>query len=88
MAEGHEALQLQKSDEVNKILDERHISDDEIKMTIHNGEQTGEKFYREDNDHFLASKKVDKVTFHVEYSVSGENTYTVHAAYAHRVEVS
>lgn len=88
MAEEYEALQLQKTDDVSKILDERHISDNEIKMTIHDAENTGEKLYREDNDHFLASKKVDKVTFSVEYSVSGDNNYTVHSAYAHRVDIS
>ena len=88
MAEEYEALQLQKTDDVSKILDERHISDNETKMTIHDAEKTGEKLYREDNDHFLASKKVDKVTFSVEYSVSGDNNYTVHSAYAHRVEIS
>jgi hypothetical protein len=87
MAEEYEALQLQKSDEVNKILDERHISDDEIKMTIYEAEKGGEKCYRQDDDHFLANKKTEKVTFNVEYSVSGDNTYTIHTAYAHRGQV-
>ena len=43
MAEEYEALKLQKTDDVSKILDERHITDNEIKMTIYDAEKTGEK---------------------------------------------
>jgi len=88
MAEEYESLQLQKSGEVEELLEARHILDDEIKMVIHDAEQTGKKLYQEDNDHFLGKKTVGKVTFYAEYSVSGDNTYTVHSAYSHRMEVS
>ena len=88
MGEEYEAFQLQVSDEVKELLETRHILGDEVKMVIHDAETTGEKLYQEESDHFLAKKAVGKVTFYAEYSVSGDNTYTVHSAYSHRMEVS
>ena len=87
MAEEYQALKLNKGAEVSKLLDDRHITDDEIKMAISDAEKSGQKLCRKDNDHLLASKTIEKVTFTVEYSPSGDKTYTVHTAYAHRVKV-
>jgi hypothetical protein len=87
MAEEYQALKLNKGADVSKLLDDRHITEDEIKMTISDAERSGQKLCRKDNDHLLASKKIEKVTFTVEYSPSGDKTYTVHTAYAHRVQV-
>mgnify|MGYP001137170087 CR=1 FL=1 len=82
----YEALQLQKSEEVNEVLESRHILDEEIKMIIYNAEMTGEKLYQPDSDRFLAKMVLANVTTYVEYSVAGEETYTVHTAYSHRAK--
>ena len=88
MAEEYEALQLQKSAEVNELLETRHIQDDEVKMVIHEAETTGEKLRQEGSDHLLGKKRVGNVTFYAEYSPAGDKTYTVHSAYSHRMEAS
>jgi len=86
MSSGYEQVKLQESEEVVKILEERHVLDDEIKMVIDNAESTGEKLYESSTNRFLARLRIGEATFHVEYSVAGERTYTVHTAYAFRAE--
>ena len=85
-AEAHEGINLNKSAEVEELLEERGIHDEEIKMVIHNAETTGAKLYQQDGDRFLARSRVLDATFYAEYSVSGED-YTVHSAYAHKSEL-
>ena len=87
MTEELEAIELQKSDEVTKKLEERHILDDEIKMVINNAESLGEKLYLQDSDIYLARLRLGNATFYVEYSAAGEKCYTVHTAYSHRTEL-
>jgi len=81
------AIELQKSGEVNEVLETRHILDDEVKMVIHNAESTGEKLYQPDTNRLLAKKRIADVTFYVEYSACAEGTYAVHTAYSHRTEL-
>jgi len=85
--QGYEQLKLEKSIEVAEVLDCRHILDDEMKMVIHDAESTGEKLYQPEGDRFLAKKRIGEVTYYVEYSIGGKNTYIVHTAYSHRAEV-
>jgi hypothetical protein len=82
-----EEIQLQVNDEVRKLLEERHILEDDIKQVIYNAESKGEKFYKPDENLFLAQLKIGKATFYVEYSVEQES-YVVRSAYAHKSEIS
>lgn len=90
--EGYEKVKLQKSAEVTEALKSKHILDDEVKMVIYSAESTGEKLYQPEGNKFLAKKRIGeleeyKVTFYVEYSVAGENTYIVHTAYYHEPKI-
>ncbi|MFA4916772.1 MAG: hypothetical protein WC560_08895 [Syntrophales bacterium] len=85
--ESYEAVGLKISDEVAELLESRQIMQDEIKIVINNAETKREKLYQEKADRFLAKLRISQVTFYVEYSLSGENTYVVHSAYSHRTEL-
>ena len=78
------ALKIEKSTEIATILDERYITDDDIRSVIANAEKTGRKLYKQDSDHFLSKLRIDQTYFYVEYSRSGESAYRIHAAWAHR----
>jgi len=80
------SIQLAKSDDVAQLMKERHISDTEVKLTIHHGETTGEKLYQMESDRFLSKLKFSGAIFYVEYSPSGDG-FTVHTAYAHLSEI-
>lgn len=84
---GHEEVKLQKSGEVGKLLESRHILDEEIKMVIHNAETKGEKLYKSEMNRYLARMRIMNATFYVEYSISDEGVYIIHTAYSHRSEM-
>ena len=81
-----EEIKLQVGDEVKKRLEERHISEDEIKQVIDFAETKGEKLYQPDANRYLAKNRLGEVTIYVEYSTD-ENGYIVHTAYSHRSKV-
>lgn len=76
---------LVKSDAVASLLEERHILDEDIMQVVQRAEETGEKLYQADGDHFLAKLRISEATFYVEYTV-GDEGYVVHSAYFHRSE--
>ncbi len=77
---GWEAINLEKSDEVNAVLEERGILDDDIKMVIHNAETTEEKMYRPDTGECLAKLLIGETLFHVQYlPIDGQNYKVVTA---------
>jgi glutamate synthase (NADPH/NADH) small chain len=81
-----EEIKLQVGDEVKKRLEERHISEDEIKQVIDFAETKGEKLYQPEANRYLAKNRLGEVTIYVEYSTD-ENGYTIHTAYSHRSKV-
>ena len=78
------AIKIEKSAEIAARLDERYITDENIRDIIANAEKTGRKLYKQDSDHFLSKLRIGQTYFYVEYSPAGESTYRVHAAWAHR----
>jgi hypothetical protein len=78
------AVKLEKSAEVAALLDERHITDDDIRNVIATAEKTGRKLYKQDSDHFLSKLRIGQTYFYVEYSPAGESAYKIHKAWAHR----
>ena len=81
-----EEIKLQVGDEVKKLLEERHISEEEMKRVIDFAETRGEKLYQPDANRYLAKNRLGEVTIYVEYSTE-ENGYIVHTAYSHRSKV-
>ena len=78
---GWEVITLEKSDAVNAVLEDRGILDDDIKMVIHNAENTGEKMYKPETGESLAKLLIGETTFHVQYTPVDEQNYTIHTAY-------
>jgi len=81
-----EEIKLQVGDEVKKLLEERHISEEEVKKVIDFAETKGEKLYQQDANRYLAKSRLGEVTIYVEYSTD-ETGYIVHTAYSHRSKI-
>ena len=79
-----ETIKIEKSAEIAAMLDERYITDENIRDVIANAEKNGRKLYKQDSDHFLSKLRIGQTYFYVEYSPAGESTYKIHAAWAHR----
>ena len=77
-------IKIEKSVEITALLDERYITDENIRDVIANAEKTGRKLYKQDSDHFLSKLRVGQTYFYVEYSPVGESIYRIHTAWAHR----
>ena len=77
-------VKLEKSAEIAALMDERNITDDNIRNIIANAEKTGRKLYKQDSDHFLSKLRIGQTYFYVEYSTAGESTYKIHTVWAHR----
>jgi len=81
-----EEIKLQVGDEVKKLLEERHISEEEVKKVIDFAASKGEKIYQQEANRYLARSRLGEVTIYVEYSTD-ENGYIVHTAYSHRSKI-
>jgi len=81
-----EEIKLQVGDEVKKLLEERHISEDEVKRVIDFAETEGEKLYQPEANRYLAKNRLGEVTIYVEYSTD-EKGYIIHTAYSHRSKI-
>lgn len=81
-----EEIKLQVGDGVKKLLEERHISEEEVKKVIDFAETKGEKLYQQEANRYLAKSRLGEVTIYVEYSTD-ENGYIVHTAYSHRSKI-
>jgi hypothetical protein len=78
-----QALKLEKSEQVQFLMNARHITDDDLKRVIDHAEKTGYKLYQPDTDRLLSKLWVNKVYFYAEYSPI-EGGYRIHTAYSHR----
>ncbi len=81
-----EQIGLNISEEVERLMEERGISKEDVEKAIDHAETTGEKFINPSNGRSLTSHRPDRVTYWVEYSRVGED-YQVHSAYSHRMEM-
>ncbi|MGA2109660.1 MAG: hypothetical protein ABSH25_18710 [Syntrophorhabdales bacterium] len=81
-----EQMSLSISEELERLMEERGISREDVEKAIDHAETTGEKFINPSNGRSLTSHRPDRVTYWVEYSRAGEE-YQVHSAYSHRMEM-
>ena len=68
-----ESIRLNVSEEVERLMEERGISRDDVEKAIDHAETTGEKFINPSNGRSLISHRPDRVTYWVEYSQVGED---------------
>jgi Fe-S oxidoreductase len=80
------AIELRMPEEVRLLLEQRMILTADVRRTIENAEQTGDKLENPATGHSLASYRSTCVTYWVEYSADGSD-FVVHNAYSHRMEV-
>ncbi len=78
---------LEISEEINKLLEMRHVLADEVKQVIFHAETTGEKLYQPGDNRYLGKLKIDKTTFYIEYAY-GKGNFTVTSVYYHRSEIA
>jgi len=81
-----EEIKLQVDEKGKQLMEERHISQDEVKQVVHHAETEGEKLYIPDENRYLAKLRIGEATFYVEYSVEDGN-YIVRSAYVHKAEI-
>ena len=72
-----EEIKLKLSDEVRQLLEERHISEDEIKQVIYHAEANGEKLYQPETNRYLAKLRIEQASFYAEYSIEQEESHNV-----------
>ena len=84
---GWEGINLEKSDEVSAVFEDRGILDDDVKMVIHTAETTGEKMYKPDTGESLAKLLIGETTFHVQYTPKDEQNYTIHTAFWFKAKI-
>jgi len=79
---------IEISSEVKSILESRGIRAEDVSQVIEHAEGTGEKIYRKEvPNRYLAKLRINEVTFYVDYSIAGGDTYIVHTAYSHRTKM-
>lgn len=78
------AMKLILPDGVSGRLEERHITEEDIRRVIDHAEKSGVKLYRPGCPGFLAKLRVAETYFYVEYEPV-DGAFRVEAAYAHRL---
>ena len=78
------AIKIEKSAEITALMDDRHITDDDVRNVITYAEETGRKLYNKDSSRFLSKRRMGQTYFYVEYSPAGESMYKIHATWTHR----
>lgn len=84
--DSYEPIHILISEEVERLLEDRHILKEDLQMTIHHAETTGKKFVSPSGDRSLAFLRPDRVTYWVEYGRNGDD-FLIYNAYSHRMEM-
>jgi hypothetical protein len=82
----HERIELFISDEVQRILDNRLITKEDVEKVIHSAETSGRRIYCEDDDAYTAHHVQGKVTFWAQYRPYGIG-YQLLNSYLHRMRI-
>ena len=82
----HRQIVLRISPDVAAVLESRRILEEDIQKVIQHAEGDGCTFCHPDSGYILASYRPYQATFWVVYSPAADG-FTVHNAYAHRMEV-
>ena len=70
------------NDEMADLMEERGIREEDVREVLAFAETTGNKLYMEDEEHFLARKRIDNFTAYVEYAVK-EDAIELLDVYSH-----
>ena len=79
--------QLNYTEEARRLMDERMILTDDVIAVMNFYRETGEAVYDSESGLLIARNRVGNATFWVKFIRESENSYTVHGAYSHRMNV-
>ena len=80
-------IKLVINDEIKKIINERMITEKDIKETILYGEKNNIKFFDKNKKFYITSYKPKNVTFWIIYKYLNKNTYEIINSYSHRMTI-
>ncbi|MBQ9661891.1 MAG: 4Fe-4S dicluster domain-containing protein [Oscillospiraceae bacterium] len=79
--------ELNYTEEARRLMDGRMILTDDVIAVLNDYRETGEAILDSDSGLMIARKRLGNATFWVKFTESGEDAYTVHGAYSHRMNV-
>jgi Fe-S oxidoreductase len=79
--------ELNYTPEARRIMDDRMILTDDVIAVIDSYRETGEAVLDSTSGLLIARKRIGNATFWVQFTRDSENSYTVHRAYSHRMNV-
>ncbi|MBO7728540.1 MAG: 4Fe-4S dicluster domain-containing protein [Oscillospiraceae bacterium] len=79
--------QLNYTEEARRLMDERMILTDDVIDVMNFYRETGEAVYDSESGLLIARNRVGNATFWIKFIRESENSYTVHGAYSHRMNV-
>lgn len=81
------AYKLDYTDEARRMMDDRMILTDDVIAVLDDFRETGEAVLDSDSGLLVARKRVGNATFWVKFTREDADSYTVHRAYSHRMNV-
>jgi hypothetical protein len=87
LSDSAKAMKLEIADDVQKLLDDRHITEEDIKRVIEHAESAGLKLYQAGSKTFLSKLRIYQALFYVEYTTLDKDKYRIHTAYLHRFKL-
>jgi hypothetical protein len=83
----YQTIGIKMNDAVAECMQERGISEDDVRQVLAHAEEEGTKLYIEGENHFLGKKRINNFTVNVEYIVGGDEIELVNA-YSHVVKLT
>ena len=80
-------FELNYTDEARHMMDERMILTDDVIAVLRDFRETGEAILDGEDGMLVARKRVGNATFWVKFTQESEDSFTVHRAYSHRMNV-
>ncbi len=82
---GHDFLHIEP--ELLRELERKHILHQDVALAVRMVEEHKERFIERESGHFVGAWRPKNVTFWVRYSQKNENTFHLHDAWCHRMQV-
>ena len=82
-----ESIRLVLPEAVQQMVEDRLILVEDMQKVIEYAERTGKRMFNAASGHYLAYTKPTSVTYWVEYTPQHDETFLVHKAYSHRMEI-
>ena len=79
--------ELSYTGEARNLMDNRMILTDDVIEVLDDYRKTGEAILDSDSGLIVARKRIGNATFWVKFTEPAENSYLVHSAYSHRMNV-